>query len=432
MHLRTEIGIVGAGPAGARAAELLAAAGAEVVLFDPRAPWEKPCGGGLTAAAIDNIPALQGVLPHARHIDTVRLEAGDTTLVIPLQRPLHIISRTALGLWQLDRARSAGAVLEPVAVRAIRRAPEAGWELDLGDYGTATVALLVGADGAASRVRQAVAPDLEIELAPTRVAYPPGAGRRASEMGLRFFPDAEGYAWDFPRPDHRSLGVGVAPGTWSRRRMDEEVNRYWDALGRCECVEVLRAGAVIGTAGRRLDWRYALVGQRDYALLGDAAGFADPATGEGIQNAIRSGEFLAEAFLQSGDFGAYTRIARSRLEREFAVARRVRRLLYAGRLASRLIELAERHALAHALLATIVDGGNAHDPALLRRIPAEWMRLRRDRRRPQDFGAERTHPPAELCGTADCEVPDHDCCGGRIETIVTAKPTTGRGHDAGT
>ncbi len=431
MHLRTQIGIVGAGPAGARAAELLATAGAEVVLFDPRAPWEKPCGGGLTAAAIDNVPELQGVLRHARRIEAVRLEAGTATLVVPLERPLHILSRTALGLWQIDRARSAGAVLEPAAVRGIRRAPGAGWELDLGEHGTASVALLVGADGAASRVRQAVAPDLEIELAPTRVAYPRGAGRTRSQMGLRFYPDVEGYAWDFPRPDHRSIGIGVAPGTWSRRRMDEEVTRYWDDLGRCECVEVFRAGAVIGTAGRRLDWRYALVGQRDYALLGDAAGFADPATGEGIQNAIRSGEFLAEAFLQSGDFGAYARIARSRLEREFAVARRVRRLLYAGRLASRLIELAARHTLAHALLATIVDGGNAHDPALLRRIPAEWMRLRRSHRRPQDFGAARAGSPAEPCDPTECEAPDHECCAGHTETIVTTQPTTGRGHNAG-
>ena len=42
--------IAGAGPAGSRAAELLARRGATVVLLDPRAPWEKPCGGGLTAA----------------------------------------------------------------------------------------------------------------------------------------------------------------------------------------------------------------------------------------------------------------------------------------------------------------------------------------------------------------------------------------------
>ena len=56
MITQAEVGIVGAGPAGARAAELLAGFGVDVVLFDPRAPWEKPCGGGLTASAFDAVP----------------------------------------------------------------------------------------------------------------------------------------------------------------------------------------------------------------------------------------------------------------------------------------------------------------------------------------------------------------------------------------
>lgn len=40
--LTTKIAVVGAGPAGARAAELLSTYGADVVLLDPKAPWEKP------------------------------------------------------------------------------------------------------------------------------------------------------------------------------------------------------------------------------------------------------------------------------------------------------------------------------------------------------------------------------------------------------
>lgn len=53
-----EIGILGAGPAAARAAELLADAGAELILLDPKAPWEKPCGGGLTAGTLHQVPEL--------------------------------------------------------------------------------------------------------------------------------------------------------------------------------------------------------------------------------------------------------------------------------------------------------------------------------------------------------------------------------------
>lgn len=61
-----EAGIVGAGPAGARLAELLAARGVEVLLWDPKAPWEKPCGGGLTAAAVQWVPELAGAVRMAQ------------------------------------------------------------------------------------------------------------------------------------------------------------------------------------------------------------------------------------------------------------------------------------------------------------------------------------------------------------------------------
>ncbi len=374
MRINGQIGIVGAGPAGARAAERLALAGAEVVLFDPHAPWEKPCGGGLTAAALENVPDLGELCSRARRIEAVRLETRATEVRVPLERPLYVLSRRELGAWQLARARRAGASFEPMGVRRILRHSD-GWCLETSDGGVAHVRLLVGADGAASRVRAVVAPELRIELAPARVAYAPGAGTTPEAIGLRFFPGMHGYAWEFPRPAHRSIGVGVAPRTWNRRRLDAEVDAYWDALGRCGCTAGARAGAVIGTAAIPLPY-YALLAQRDYALLGDAAGFADPATGEGIQNAIRSADFLAEAFERDGTFARYPAIARSNLEREFAVARRVRRVLYGGSLASDLIELAGRRRWAYALLAAVVNGGNAHDASLLRGWRAEWKRVR--------------------------------------------------------
>ena len=43
---------MGAGPAGSLCASLLSQAGSEVLLFDDRGVWEKPCGGGVTHIAI--------------------------------------------------------------------------------------------------------------------------------------------------------------------------------------------------------------------------------------------------------------------------------------------------------------------------------------------------------------------------------------------
>ena len=46
------VAIIGAGPAGAFAAEMLARAGRKVLLIDEKLAWEKPCGGGITHKAL--------------------------------------------------------------------------------------------------------------------------------------------------------------------------------------------------------------------------------------------------------------------------------------------------------------------------------------------------------------------------------------------
>jgi geranylgeranyl reductase len=57
------IAIVGGGPAGSWASIQLAKIGHDVTLFDPRAPWEKPCGGGITTKALDRFGIFSSDLP---------------------------------------------------------------------------------------------------------------------------------------------------------------------------------------------------------------------------------------------------------------------------------------------------------------------------------------------------------------------------------
>jgi len=51
------VAILGGGPAGAFAAEQLASAGLDALVFDEKLAWEKPCGGGLTYKATASIPS---------------------------------------------------------------------------------------------------------------------------------------------------------------------------------------------------------------------------------------------------------------------------------------------------------------------------------------------------------------------------------------
>src|SRR6266702_1372214 len=59
QHAKTmRVAILGGGPSGAFAAERLASAGVDTVLFDEKLAWEKPCGGGLTWKAYSQYPFL--------------------------------------------------------------------------------------------------------------------------------------------------------------------------------------------------------------------------------------------------------------------------------------------------------------------------------------------------------------------------------------
>lgn len=373
MIRHADVGIVGAGPAGARAAELLAKEGRSVVLLDPKAPWEKPCGGGLTPSAFDRIPELDSLRSKTRPVSRVRIETGaEEGFTVHLERPMRVVSRLALSQWQLERALLAGAVHLPARVRRLWRGFD-GWHLDT-DGGMIRVPFLVGADGAASIVRRAAAPKFRVELAPTRVAFPGDAGPTPDTAILRFYPQIAGYLWDFPRTDHRSVGIGVPNGTWRRLRLDGEIDGHRDSSEPCACPGLSRAGAVIGTA-QLGHGDYTRIAGDDFALLGDAAGLADPLTGEGIQNAMISAGLLVEAMLDD-DIRAYARRAYREFEREFEISRIVRRHVFESEAGMQLIGKGLTTKWGYASIAAVVNAVNEHDGHPLRLL-GRWLTARR-------------------------------------------------------
>lgn len=371
MSRDRRVAIVGAGPAGARAAELLANRGAEVVLLDPRAPWEKPCGGGLPPPSFDDVPELAELDSVSRRVERVRIELSpDQGVYVRLSRPMRIVARRVLAAWQLERAVAAGAEHLPLRVRAVTK-EQGSWRIET-DERVVRASYLVGADGAASLVRRVASPDFRIELAPARVAYPGLVEDAPDLVVLRFYDGVAGYLWDFPRPDHRSVGIEVAAGTgWRRADLDAQVDDYRSARDAQATAEGERAGAVIGTA-QLGHGDFGGIGGADFALLGDAAGLADPLTGEGIHNALRSAGLLADAWT-SGDVLRYPKLARRAFSREFAVARFLRRSLLESGRGVALVRKALTSSVAYATVATLLDALNEHDLGVMP-LTGRWLR----------------------------------------------------------
>jgi geranylgeranyl reductase family protein len=300
--------VVGAGPSGATAAERLARAGFEVTLYEPKGAWEKPCGGGVTSKALRRYDyLLDDPAWPSQTIDRIKLvgpSRGELTL--GLDRPFRVFSRARLNGLLLERARAAGAELVAEAVSGFAREEDGAWRVET-KTGARRVDVLVGADGAGSVVRR----DLAGRFRPTDVALTMGynaPGGGATEAVIDFPADLTGYVWAFPRTDHTNFGIFSRLNERTAAELKALLHAFMDRHygGRAPREEMSFYGAKVPMLTRE-SWRRTRATGDGWALVGDAAGFVDPITGEGIYFAIRSGELLAEAFAGGGGLEAYER-----------------------------------------------------------------------------------------------------------------------------
>jgi len=304
-----EIAIVGAGPAGAHLATVLAEAGRDVVLFDPRGAWEKPCGGGVPTRAIREYGfLLEDPCYPRRLISRVKLLApGGRCVSLTLEEPFVIYSREVLNQLVLDRAIRSGAEFHRRSVVSFGRNGD-HWDIEAADEAGDGVAFraryLVGADGAASSTRRkliGIFPKRDLALAfGYNVADADGEAEPA--VTVQFPPDFTGYIWAFPRPGVMNFGVASKLGERTsdelRSILTEFVARYYGGSMPAQA-QMEFFGAKIPTLDAA-SWKDLRAAGEGWALVGDAAGFCDPITGEGIYYAFKSAQVLGEVLVEAG------------------------------------------------------------------------------------------------------------------------------------
>jgi len=368
-----EVAIVGGGPSGAVCGERLAQAGFHVTLFDEHLAWEKPCGGGLTHKAIAAYPFLLDG-PHPKKlIRTVELiSSSGHRARLELDKPIVIYSRTVLNGLLLDRAAAAGCrvvrsrvtQLETQGTQARLTIAEEG---NSREHAADFVVIAAGA-------RNVLLPDTR-KLEPNDLEMTLGYFVKAQADGIqvKFLRRFEGYLWSFPRCDHLSVGIC---GSMARHTSQELRGHLHDFL-REENVEsegaqfyshVLPSPQAHTLSGRRV------VG-RNWALVGDAAAWVDPITGEGLYYALRSGDLLAQALIESQPESYPSRV-RKAFSADLEFATRIARRFYRGRflggaVATRMIQLVERSATFRELMADVFSGAQDYR-SLKRRL---WSQL---------------------------------------------------------
>lgn len=373
--------VVGAGPAGTAAARVAARAGLRTLLLEAEEfPRPKPCGGGVTAAALTELAVPLPLEVAGKPTHAIRARLGDLAVTVRRESLLvRVVRRDRFDGYLLALARGAGAEVRTGArVEAVEQ--DGSRVVVYGREGERWEGrLVVGADGARSRVAAAVRPPYaRRDLGVCQVAEfpgPPEARDRFLADGLEVWygsPD-RGYGWIFPLESGLNVGVGSVARRFPNLR--GELSGFLSAAGLPEPTRV--TGAVLPLAGRE---RPAQVGR--VMLAGDALGVADPFTGEGIRYALLSGRLAAECAaaalsrsVRDPDLSAYPELCREAFGADLRCAAWLARVYLALPLA--VNALVFRHPGLFAGLTDILAGRSTYRElvgALGQNLPGYWLK----------------------------------------------------------
>lgn len=309
-----DVAIIGSGPSGASTAFQLAKKGISAVIIEKDTlPRYKTCGGGFVYRGRKNMPFdISEVIEREFH--TVDIYLGDK-LHFKTHRELPtvtMIMRDAFDNLIVKKAKELGVtVLENHKLK----------ELVFTDKHTIlktsqadiSASFVIAADGALSPTAKMAGwkedtrkliPALEYEVEVSEEDF----NRLKDEV--RFDIDAipYGYAWSFPKKNH--LSIGVASARRSKINLKKYYKEYLTTIGITTIISESQHGFQIPVSPRSDGFV-----KNNVFLIGDAAGFADPITAEGISNAIYSGVLVANAIIESElDLEKATKLYQKKLE----------------------------------------------------------------------------------------------------------------------
>ncbi|MGG9960479.1 geranylgeranyl reductase family protein [Ferruginibacter sp. SUN106] len=320
--------IAGGGPAGSGLAYHLAKAGLKVIVAEAeKFPRDKVCGDGVSPIALKELHAM-GItntekFAKANEINKVGLFIKNDEVFIDLSKPEHlpfharIIPRIELDNWIYEAAKKAGAAyIENARVTSYGINENAVVAQLKQQQKTITIKskIIVGADGSRSAIARqmhGVQPSDEFQLLGLRAYYENVNG--PSDRVDIYFSDKvfPGIFWMFPKAPHgANIGMAMISQTLPnkpqqvREMLAEHINQNPEIKKRIGNGTI--EGKIEGWPIKFYNPDIPISGNR-ILLVGDAAGLINPLSGDGIQYALLSARWAAEALqtcFAKNDFSA--------------------------------------------------------------------------------------------------------------------------------
>ncbi len=303
--------VAGGGPAGSAAARTAAMRGLDVLILDKSPfPRYKPCGGALSLKALSMLDCLLPPGIQERKITGARVHYRD--LVAERHKGYEIawlINRSAFDQHLLDKALLSEAEVKTEKVLGFRDSGElVNVQTKDGIYKSRFLVVASGCQdalnkeiaGPESRESMGLCLVSEIEAEEERIVESLG-----SALDIHFSV-AGGYGWIFPHRGYYSVGIGGLSSSLPHPR--QVMRRFLRENGFPEGSRI--SGHLIPQGGNRRR-----VARGRVLLAGDAAGFVDPFTGEGIYYALASGKIAGE-MVSDVPAAIVARSYESRIEKE--------------------------------------------------------------------------------------------------------------------
>ncbi|OKH18055.1 geranylgeranyl reductase [[Limnothrix rosea] IAM M-220] len=310
------VAVVGGGPAGSSAAEILAKAGIETYIFERKLDNAKPCGGAIPLCMVDEFDLPPEIIDRrVRKMKLISPSNVEVSIGQTLKDDEYIgmCRREVMDSFMRNRAADLGATLinGTVFKLEIPTNDKDPYTLHYSDHTngaikgemkTLKVDLVIGADGANSRVAKAIdAGDYNYAIAfQERIRLPEDKMEYYEELAEMYVGDdvsPDFYAWVFPKYDHVAVGTGTM-------KVNQAKIKTLQAGIRARAAKRLEGGEIIRVEAHPIPEHprpRRVVGR--VALVGDAAGTVTKSSGEGIYFAAKSARMCAEVIVEASNNG---------------------------------------------------------------------------------------------------------------------------------
>jgi len=306
-----DVVISGAGPAGSRCAQILAENGFEVALLEKDVNWRKPCGGAVSSRIFKYYPQLRklnhtpitGITMYSSDyhelsyswknirdysINVDRLEFDNFIRTIAIDAGAHLFDKNLSVDFVTKNSRKIGIKTKNIS----------GTKEYLGK-------IIIIADGMNSKLapKSGLKGKWKIdEIGLSKCAIMEGKNSLDKHYIYLFFRGYKGYGWIFPIDDKR-FNIGV--GTWLEENLNTNLNQAYEEflndphikkfIPKAQYKEIWKGAYQIPALGVK---EKSLYGE-NIMIVGDAAGFVSPISGEGIHPCVVSGQAAAEVAINA-------------------------------------------------------------------------------------------------------------------------------------